>query len=181
MSCCGVFLMSCDAPAAPRPRRPFELTGWMVAAMLVLFFGVVVSVNATILPGALRTMPGGEPRSAYETSQHFNEETARQHERDARGWKAAVTLARQGEGAALGVTLTDRLDQPLSGFAATARLRHPATSARDHAVTLTESQPGRYETGFDRIEAGSWILELQAKRGEEVVFVSRSRITLPET
>ena len=37
MSCCGVFQMSCDTPAAPRPRRPFELTGWMVAAMLVLF------------------------------------------------------------------------------------------------------------------------------------------------
>ena len=88
--------------------------------------------------------------------------------------------ARQGEGAALGVTLADRLGQPLSGFSATARLRHPATSAQDHAVTLNERQPGRYEAGFDQIEAGSWILELRAKRGEEVVFVSRSRITLPE-
>ena len=97
-----------------------------------------------------------------------------------RGWKAAATLARQGEGAALGVTLADRLGQPLSGFSAKARLRHPATSARDHAVTLNERQPGRYEAGFDHIEAGSWILELQAKRGEELVFVSRSRILLPE-
>ncbi|WP_173048686.1 FixH family protein [Bosea sp. ANAM02] len=173
--------MSCDTPAAPRPRRPFELTGWMVAAMLVLFFGVVISVNATILTVALRTMPGVETKSAYETSQHFNEEIARQHERDARDWKAAATLARQGEGATLGVTLADRLGQPLSGFSATARLRHPATSARDHTVALNERQPGRYEAGFDRIEAGSWILELEAKRGEEVVFVSRSRVTLPET
>jgi nitrogen fixation protein FixH len=180
MSCCGVFLMSCDTPAAPRPRRPFELTGWMVASMLVLFFGVIVSVNATILTVALRTMPGVETKSAYETSQHFNEEIARQHARDARGWKAAVTLARQGGGAALGVSLTDRLGQPLSGFSATARLRHPATSARDHAVTLNERQPGRYEATIERVEAGSWILELQARRGEEVVFVSRSRVTLPE-
>ena len=180
MSCCGVFLMSCDTPAAPRSRRPFELTGWMVAAMLVLFFGVIVSVNATILTVALRTMPGVETRSAYETSQHFNEEIARQHERDARGWKAAALLARQGEGATLGVTLADRLGQPLSGFSATARLRHPATSARDHTVALSESQLGRYDASIERIEAGSWILELQARRGEEVVFVSRSRITLPE-
>lgn len=181
MSCCGVFLMSCDTPAAPRPRRSFQLTGGMVAAMLVLFFGVIVSVNATILTVALRTMPGVETRSAYETSQHFNEEIARQQVRDAREWKAAVALARQGAGATLGVTLSDRLGQPLSGFTATARLRHPATSARDHAVTLTERQPGRYEAGFDRVEAGSWILELQARRGDEVVFVSRSRVTLPET
>ena len=43
------------------------------------------------------------------------------------------------------------------------------------------SQPGRYEAGFDRIEAGAWILELQARRGEEIVFVSRSRVILPET
>ena len=180
MSCCGVFLMPHDIPAAPSPRRPFELTGRMVAAMLVLFFGVIVSVNATIMTVALRTMPGVETRSAYETSQHFNEEIARQHERDARGWKAAATLARQGEGATLGVTLADRLGQPLSGFAATARLRHPATSARDHAVTLSEREPGRYEANIERVEAGSWILELQARRGEEIVFVSRSRITLPE-
>jgi len=180
MSCCGVFLMSCDTPAAPRPRRPFTLTGRMVAAMLVLFFGVIVSVNATIMTVALRTMPGVETRSAYEASQHFNEEIARQHARDARGWSAAATLARQGEGAALGVTLTDRLGQPLSGFTATARLRHPATAARDHDLVLSESQPGRYEARFDQIEAGSWIFELQARRGEEVVFVSRSRITLPE-
>lgn len=180
MSCCGVFLMSCDTQAAPRPRRPFQLTGRMVAAMLVLFFGVIISVNATIMTVALRTMPGVETRSAYEDSQHFNEEIARQHERDARGWNAAATLARQGEGAALDVTLADRLGQPLSGFTATARLRHPATSARDHSVALSERQPGRYEARFDRIEAGAWILELKARRGEEVVFVSRSRITLPE-
>lgn len=180
MSCCGVFLMSCDTPAAPRPRRRFELTGGMVAAMLVLFFGVIVSVNATILTVALRTMPGVETKSAYETSQHFNEEIARQNERNARGWKAAATVARQGEGAALGVTLADRIGQPLSGFAATARLRHPATSARDHMIVLNERQPGLYEADVDRIEAGSWILELQARRGEELVFVSRSRIILPE-
>lgn len=180
MSCCGVFLMSCDTPAAPRPRRPFALTGRMVAAMLVLFFGVIISVNATIMTMALRTMPGVETRSAYEDSQHFNEEIARQHERDARGWNAAATLARQDGGVALGVTLADRLGQPLSGFAATARLRHPARSAHDREVVLVERQPGRYEARFDHIDAGSWILELRARRGEEVVFVSRSRITLPE-
>jgi len=180
MSCCGVFLMSCDTPATLRPRRPFKLTGGMVAAMLVLFFGVIVSVNATILTVALRTMPGVETKSAYETSQHFNEEIARQHERDARGWKAVANLSRQGEGATLGVTLADRLGQPLSGLSATARLRHPATSARDHMATLNERQPGRYEATVERAEAGSWILELQTRRGEEVVFVSRSRIILPE-
>ena len=76
--------------------------------------------------------------------------------------------------------MADSLGQPLSGFTSTARLRHPATSARDHDVTLNERQPGRYEASFDQIEAGSWIFELQAKRGDEVVFVSRSRITLPE-
>jgi len=180
MSCCGVFLMSCDTPAAPRPRRPFKLTGGMVAAMLVLFFGVIVSVNATILTVALRTMPGIETRSAYEDSQHFNEEITRQHARDARGWKASATVARQGEGATLGVTLADRLGTPLSGFTTTARLRHPATAARDLAVALNEREPGRYDAVVDRIEDGRWVLELQARRGEEVVFVSRSRITLPE-
>lgn len=170
--------MPYENPVPAAPRRPFELTGGMVAAMLVLFFGVVVSVNATIMTVALRTMPGVETRSAYEDSQRFNEEIARQHERDARGWSATTTLVRQGKGATLAVTLADRSGGPLAGLATSARLRHPATSARDHALTLSESWPGRYEARFETIEAGSWILELQAKRGEEVVFVSRSRVTL---
>lgn len=165
-----------SVPAAP--RRPFQLTGGMVAAMLILFFGVIVSVNATIMTMALRTMPGVETRSAYETSQHFNEEIARQHERDARGWSATAALTRQGEGATLAVTLADRLGGALTGFTTSARLRHPATSARDHEIILNESGPGRYEGRLETIEAGAWILELQARRGEELVFVSRSRVTL---
>ncbi|MGE7468762.1 FixH family protein [Bosea sp. NPDC003192] len=180
MSCCGVIIMPYENPVQAAQRRPFQLTGGMVAAMLILFFGVIVSVNATIMTMALRTMPGVETRSAYEKSQHFNEEIARQHERDARGWSAAATIIRQGEGATLAVTLADRNGGALAGFVTSARLRHPATSARDRELMLSESRPGRYETRFDRIEAGSWILELQAKRGEEVVFVSRSRVTLAE-
>lgn len=180
MSCCGVILMPYETLRPIAPRRPFKLTGGMVAAMLILFFGVIVSVNATILTMALRTMPGVETRSAYEDSQRFNEEIARQHERDARGWAATTTLTRQSEGATLAVTLADRNGGPLAGLATSARLRHPATSARDHDLVLSESRPGRYEARFGTIEAGSWILELQAKRGEEVVFVSRSRVTLAE-
>ena len=178
MSCCGVILMPYENQSSIAPRRPFELTGGMVAAMLVLFFGVIVSVNATIMTMALRTMPGVETRSAYEASQHFNEEIARQHERDARGWSATTMLARQSEGATLAVTLTDRGGTPLGGFATSARLRHPATSARDHGLVLSESRPGRYEGRLETIEPGSWILELQAKRGNELVFVSRSRVIL---
>jgi nitrogen fixation protein FixH len=178
MSCCGVIIMPYENPVSTAPRRPFALTGGMVAAMLILFFGVVVSVNATILTMALRTMPGVETRSAYEASQRFNEEIARQHERDARGWSASTTLARQADGATLTVSLADRNGGPLVGLAAGARLRHPATSARDHDLSLSESRPGRYEARFETIEAGSWILELQVRRGEEVVFVSRSRVTL---
>lgn len=172
--------MPYENPAPAAPRRPFELTGRMVAAALVMFFGVVVSVNATIMTVALRTMPGVETRSAYEDSQRYNDEIARQHERDARGWTATAALARQGEGAALAVTLTDQLGGPLSGFVTTARLRHPATSAHDHEVTLSEHGSGRYESRFDQIPAGSWILELQARRGNEVVFLSRSRVSLAE-
>lgn len=180
MSCCGVVLMPHDIAGALRQRRPFVFSGPMVAAMLVLFFGVIVSVNATILTVALRTMPGVETRSAYEVSQNFNTEIARQHERDARGWAADARLSRQDDGVALAVALSDRLGKPLAGFATTARLRHPATSARDHEIALTEPAPGRYEARFDHIETGSWILELQAKRGDEVVFLSRSRVTLGE-
>ena len=70
MSCCGVIIMPYENPSPSAPRRPFELTGGMVAAMLILFFGVVVSVNATILTMALRTMPGRSKKGQRTKSFH---------------------------------------------------------------------------------------------------------------
>ncbi len=110
MSCCGVVIMPLDLPASPQlPRRPFEVTGRLVLGSLVGFFLVVAGVNATMMTVAIRTMPGVDVKSAYESSQHFNTEFDRMRTQDQRGWQAEGTAQRQGDGAVISLRLRDRL------------------------------------------------------------------------
>lgn len=171
--------MPIELPASPtEPPRPFALNGRMVAAALVIFFLVVVAANATMLTMALRTMPGVDVKSAYETSQRFNGEIARMHDQAARGWQAQVAIARTGAGAALAVDLRDRNGAALDGLSVRARLERPATRQEDREANLTETATGRYEAQIADLHAGGWTLALEARRGDETLFVSRSRILL---
>lgn len=170
--------MPTEITTGPAARRPFRLTGRMVAAMFVGFFAVVIAANATMMTVAIRTMPGTETRSAYEASQRYNEEIARQQAQEARGWRAEIALARAKGDEALAVTMAARDGAPLSGLSLTVRLRHPATTALDRKTDLAERLPGRYEAAIAGLQPGAWRLELEARRGEETVFVSRGRVTV---
>mgnify|MGYP001068389893 CR=1 FL=1 len=66
--------LAASGPAEQPPHRPFRVTGRLVLAALIGFFLVVAGVNATMMTVAIRTMPGVDAMSAYETSQHFNAE-----------------------------------------------------------------------------------------------------------
>ncbi|SIR17085.1 FixH family protein [Bosea sp. (in: a-proteobacteria)] len=181
MSCCGVVIMPLDLPAAPPlPRRPFEVTGRLVLGSLVGFFLVVAGVNATMMTFAIRTMPGLDVKSAYESSQRFNSEFDRMRTQDQRGWQAEGTARRQGEGAVISLRLRDRLGAPITGLAVEAALDHPATHALDRQATLRETAPGTYTASLDAVHAGRWHLAITATRAGETVFVSQNRIVLKD-
>ncbi len=94
MSCCGAFAMPIDLPAAQSPpQRPFEVSGRMVLFAMVAFFAVVAGVNAVMMTVAIRTMPGVDVKSAYETSQRFNGEIARMQAQTERGWRAQARVS----------------------------------------------------------------------------------------
>ena len=173
--------MPIELSAQPeRPRRPFVLTGRIVAAALVGFFLVVAGANATMLAMALRTMPGVEVRSAYETSQRFNGEIARMHRQAERGWQAQAEIRRDGEAAEIILGLRDPSGAAVSGLAVEARLLRPATRQEDREVRLAEAAPGQYRGLVDGPQAGAWTLALEARRGGEIVFTSRSRVFLKD-
>lgn len=173
--------MPLELPAAPEaPRRAFILSGRIVAAMLAGFFLVVAGVNAAMLTAALRTMPGVEVRSAYETSQRFNGEIARMHRQAERGWQAQAEIRREGEGAFIVLDLRDQDGTAVSGLVVEARLLRPATRQEDRETLLAETEPGRYRGRVDGAYAGAWTVALQARRGGETVFSSRSRIFLKD-
>ena len=168
------------APVPPRQNRPFRLSGRMVLAGMVGFFVVVAGVNAVMMTMAIRTMPGVDVKSAYETSQRFNGEIARMQAQTERGWQASAHLSRSGGDAVVTLALRDRAGRPVTGLAVDARLEHPATRREDRDAVLRETAPGDYEARLSAVHGGGWTLAVAAMRGDEQVFVSRSRVILKD-
>jgi nitrogen fixation protein FixH len=168
------------APAERPPSRPFHLSGRMVLACMVGFFLVVAGVNAVMMTIAIRTMPGVDVKSAYETSQRFNGEIARMQAQAERGWQASAQLRRVGADAVVTLSLRDRAGAPVTGLAVRARLEHPAARREDHEAALGETAAGDYAATIPTVHGGGWTLAIAGARGEEQVFVSRGRIVLKD-
>lgn len=164
----------------PAPRPAFELTGWMCLAMMLAFFLVVSSVNAVMMTLAIRTMPGSDAKSAYETSQKFNREIARMHAQSARGWQAQADITRDGDGARITLVLNDREAVAVRGLAVMARLQHPASRQLDREARLVEVAAGVYDAKVARIPPGAWTLAVEAERDGEPLFSSRTRFLMKE-
>lgn len=168
------------APAQPRRSQPFRLTGRMVLAGMIGFFLVVAGVNAVMMTIAIRTMPGVDVKSAYETSQRFNGEIARMQAQVQRGWQASAQLSRSGVDAVVTLSLRDSAGVPVAGLLVDARLEHPAARREDHAAPLSEGAAGDYTATIPAVHGGGWTLVVQAIQGAETVFVSRSRVVLKD-
>lgn len=182
MSCCGAFIMPVDltAPVRPRSDKPFRLSGRMVLGALIGFFVVVAGMNALMMTIAIRTMPGVDVKSAYETSQRFNGEIARMQAQAERGWTAEAQLSRSGTDALVALSLRDRAGAPVTGLSVAARLEHPASRRQDHEADLDERAPGVYRAGIPAVHGGGWTLAIAATRSGETIFVSRSRVVLKD-
>ncbi|MEO0913737.1 MAG: FixH family protein, partial [Pseudomonadota bacterium] len=54
-----------------------KFTGWHMFAVMVLFFGTIISVNLTLAYFASQSWTGLVVKNSYVASQHFNEDQAR--------------------------------------------------------------------------------------------------------
>lgn len=156
------------------------LTGRMCLAMMLAFFLVVCSVNAVMMTLAIRTMPGSDAKSAYDTSQKFNREIARMQAQAARGWQAQADIVRDGDGARITLVLNDRSAIAVPGLMVTARLQHPASRQLDREARLVETAAGVYDARLAGVLPGAWTLAVEAVRDGEPLFSSRTRFLMKE-
>ncbi|MGL4324933.1 MAG: FixH family protein, partial [Beijerinckiaceae bacterium] len=132
-------------PHKPAPRAPgFVLTGRKVFIMLAAFFSVVSTVNFYMMSIAIRTMPGVDVKSAYESSQNYNRDVQRARAQEARGWQADVTFL-NGASRLISLTLKDKSGQPVTGLDVTVRFAHPSDRKADHVAALIELASGQYQ------------------------------------
>src|SRR5262245_53259742 len=156
----------------------FHLTGRMVLAGLVAFFGLVAGVNATMIYAAISTFGGVETESSYRAGLAFAREAATVEAQDARHWTVTANAVVKDNATVLEVTARDASGQPITNLAAIATLVHPTDRRADHAVPLVSDRAGRFR-GATVATAGQWDLVIELSRDDERLFRSKNRVWLP--
>jgi len=157
-----------------------RLTGRTVLICILTFFGVIISVNVTMMSLAIKTLPGTEVENAYQSGLVYNREISAAHAQEARGWRVAAHVGRGPDGhGSVGVEAHDASGVALRGVTFSARLVRPADSKADHTMMLSEREAGVYRGETEGVAAGQWDLVIEADRDSERLFLSRNRILLP--
>jgi len=155
------------------------LTGRAVLIWLLVFFAVVFTANGVMMKFAIETMSGTEVDSAYRASLNFNAEARAARRQDERGWQVSGSAVRSADGgAAVRVAARDKAGVPLSGLTFSAALERPTDKRADRRMALAEQQTGLYRGEAVDVAPGQWDLVVEAERGGERLFVSKTRVFL---
>lgn len=158
--------------------EPRELTGRMVLALLLAFFGVIFAVNGVLVHKALSTFGGVETESSYNAGQSFEREVAKAEAQDARHWRIAGEVTRATDGAALlDIVARDAGGAALTGLDALVSFERPTDRRLDRAIIVSNDGPGHFR-GRATIAAGQWDLVIELWRQGERQFRSINRIVL---
>jgi len=153
------------------------ITGRMVLAALVAFFGFVMLVNIVMVRAAITTFGGVDTPSSYQAGLAFKAEEAKAAAQVARNWTVEARIAPTADGNALSFEVRDAAGRPVTGADVVARLAHPIDERRDVPVVVLEAGAGVY-SGRVAADPGQWTLDIAIAKGGERLFRSRNRITL---
>ncbi len=138
--------------------RPF--TGGHMLAVMVVFFGVVISVNVFLAVVANTSWTGFVVENSYVASQEYNAKLAATKAQAALGWHGSLVLSREQ----VRYGLTDRQGEPVRMKAVTVAFRRPVDDREDHAVELKPVEPGVF-VARHALRDGAWIVEVEADVG----------------
>ena len=154
---------------ATRNPRPF--TGWHMLAILVAFFGVVISVNLLMAWYANSSWSGLISKNTYVASQDFNIEAAKAHAWAEEGFK--------GEFLVKGKMLDYRLQGPAAKIAGLVEIsvifHRPVGDKQDFTIKLKKTGEGVF-TSEHNLAAGQWIVDLAAIENGKTIFHQADRI-----
>ncbi len=126
-----------------------EFTGWHMAVILVIGFGIVVAVNFYMAALATRGFGGVVVENSYVASQKFNGWLEEAREQDELGWTAEISRDSEGK---LRVAVADAPGD----ISVSAQLRRPLGRAATTDLTL-RSVDGSTFTSDEPVPPGRWI------------------------
>jgi len=130
-------------------------TGWHMLFVMLLFFGVIISVNITMAVMASRTWTGLVVKNSYVESQKFNGYLAAAKAQDAKGWRTSLTYS----DGSLAFKIQDRDGRPVTLENASLYYGRPAFEQADRTIALTSTGRGRYIAKL-ALEHGAWTMRV---------------------
>lgn len=130
-----------------------RFNGRHMAAILVVFFGIVIVVNFYMAHLARATFAGVVVKNSYVASQNFNRWLDEAHREGELGWHATATRGADGR---IGVALRN----VPAGAAVTGTAWHPLGHQPDQPLEFVAAPGGRFVSTAP-IAAGRWTLRLE--------------------
>jgi nitrogen fixation protein FixH len=156
----------------------FRLTGKKVLAILVGFFSVIIAVNMVMAYVAVTTFSGMQTQRPYEAGLKFNHAISQARVQQEQHWKVDTHIERTKDGqVTLSMAVADQQGTAIVIQSVSVQLVSPVDSRNDAAFALVAEGPGRYR-GLAQAAAGQWDLVIEAKRTDDAVFRSVSRVSL---
>ncbi|RUU04046.1 cytochrome oxidase [Mesorhizobium sp. USDA-HM6] len=141
-------------------EQPREFTGRHMLFTILIFFGVVIGVNATMATFARTSWTGLVVENTYVASQQFNQKAREGRAQAAMGWTGKLTIA-AGE---VRYGLSDTAGKPVALHGVRVLFRHPAYEAQDKTITLAAAS-GQTFAARHTPKDGVWIVEIDADAG----------------
>lgn len=149
-------------PNEPKPR---ELTGKHVLAMLLVFFGIIITVGSVFTTLAVKSFRGEDVKQSYRQGVDYNRTLDARAAQSQLGWQASINVTGTAQDRTFIVQVTGRGDQPLRDVELTGRLRHPADSTLDRPLAFTSTDDGVARADLSGLY-GQWTVQAEAVNSE---------------
>jgi len=157
----------------PSPKAQREFTGWHMLTIMVVFFGVIFSVNLFMATSAVRTWTGLVVENSYVASQQFNTKLANARDQAAKGWQGGLEY---GAGT-LTFTLVDGDGAALTAQSVTIAMSRPIGTKGDQTLHLTQSANGSYSAPVE-LQTGVWNAAIMVDFADQPDYEHRARLNV---
>lgn len=151
----------------------FVFTGKHMVLTLVLFFGVIITVNMVMAWQATRSWSGLVVPNTYVASQQFNAKVAAQRAMAASGVTGKLAV----EGDVVSFTISHPAKGPVDVEKVVVNFLRPVGTEQDFSVELTRSAPGVYSAKHE-VRSGQWIAEVKATDGDQLIVHEANRFVV---
>jgi nitrogen fixation protein FixH len=154
-------------------NKAFVFTGWHMVAVMLIFFGTIISVNFFMAYKAVTSWSGFVVENTYIASQQFNGKVAQARALAATGVSGKLSVS----GSEIRYEITGSDDKPVAADNLILRFKRPVGEHQDFQIVLTQTGEGMFEASR-KVLPGHWIVEAVAERDGELILHQAERISV---